>query len=80
MNEGGSTVTINDSIMHDGSCPTGGACTNVQFNADPVLGALADNGGFTLTMALGTGSSAIDAGNNVTCAPLTSAVLRDRKG
>ena len=68
VNEGGSTVTINDSIMHDGSCPAGGACTNVQFNADPVLGALADNGGFTRTMALGTGSSAIDAGNNITCA------------
>ena len=68
VNEGGSTVTINDSIMHDGSCPTGGTCTNVQFNADPVLGALADNGGFTRTIAIGLGSSALDMGNNGTCA------------
>ena len=30
---------------------------------DPHLGPLADNGGFTMTHALGTGSSAIDAGD-----------------
>lgn len=62
------TITINDSIVQ-GGCPafTGVTCTDV-VNADPVLGALADNGGFTQTMALGTGSAAIDAGNNSTCA------------
>ena len=71
VNNSGSTVTINDSVLQDGSCPTtggGGTCTNVQFNADPLLGALADNGGFTQTMAIGAGSSALDTGNNGTCA------------
>lgn len=34
------------------------------LNGDPLLGALADNGGPTQTMALGTGSPAIDTGNN----------------
>jgi hypothetical protein len=32
---------------------------------DPMLGALADNGGSTMTLAPGAGSPAIDAGNNV---------------
>lgn len=35
------------------------------ISADPQLGPLADNGGPTLTHALGTGSPAINAGNNV---------------
>jgi hypothetical protein len=35
---------------------------------DPKLGALADNGGHTRTMALGSGSAAIDAGSNAICA------------
>jgi hypothetical protein len=37
-------------------------------NTDPKLGALADNGGPTQTMALGVGSPAIDAANNSVCA------------
>ena len=68
VTDAGSTVTINDSVMQDGSCPTGGTCTNVQFNVDPLLGTLANNGGFTQTMAIGAGSSALDTGNNGTCA------------
>ncbi len=43
------------------SCGFGGA---VGTNTDPSLGALADNGGFTRTLALQSGSPAIDAGNN----------------
>jgi hypothetical protein len=35
--------------------------------ADPLLGALADNGGPTQTRALSSGSPAIDAGNNSAC-------------
>lgn len=35
--------------------------------ADPLLGALADNGGPTQTRALNVGSPAIDAGNNAAC-------------
>ena len=34
---------------------------------EPLLGALADNGGPTLTHALLTGSPAIDAGNDAAC-------------
>ena len=36
--------------------------------ADPVLGALAANGGPTQTMALGAGSAAIDTGDPIACA------------
>lgn len=44
------------------------------INADPVLGALADNGGSVETMALGATSVAINAGNNsVTGLPATDA-------
>ena len=62
-----SSAVIKDSVIQ-GGCPSGNTCTNV-INADPKLGGLADNGGFTQTMALGIGSSAIDAGGvNTTCA------------
>lgn len=40
------------------------------INADPVLGPLQDNGGFTLTHALLNGSPAIDTGSNNNCMPL----------
>ena len=38
-----------------------------NINIDPLLGFLADNGGFTKTHALGAGSPAIDAGNPNNC-------------
>lgn len=44
--------------------------------ADPLLGALSDNGGPTLTMALGEGSPALDAGANCPAADL----LRQKSG
>ena len=40
-----------------------------NFSADPLLGPLQDNGGFTLTHALLNGSPAIDAGSPTTCPP-----------
>jgi hypothetical protein len=55
IDDGGENLSYPDT-----SCP--GA------NADPVLGPLQDNGGPTQTMALGSGSGAIDAGNDTTCA------------
>ena len=59
--------TIQDSIIA-GGCPSGSTCTNV-LNADPKLGPLQDNGGFTETRALLAGSAAIDAGGvHVPCA------------
>lgn len=39
------------------------------ITADPVLQPLADNGGATMTHALGAGSPAIDAGNNLAALP-----------
>jgi hypothetical protein len=38
-----------------------------MINGNALLGALADNGGPTLTHALLTGSPAIDAGNGAAC-------------
>ena len=65
--DGTGTITIKDSIIQ-GGCPSGATCTNV-ISTDPNLAALADNGGFTQTQALGLGSSAINAGGvNTTCA------------
>ena len=58
------TYTFEYSII-EGGCPdTPGTeiCSNV-IDTDPLLGEIADNGGFTQTIALGEGSSAIDTGN-----------------
>ncbi len=58
-----------DSIIQFG-CPTNGFgnanCNNI-IDSDPMLGALTDNGGFTQTRLPGTGSSAIETGNDVHC-------------
>lgn len=43
-------------------------CGVPSLTADPTLGPLANNGGATQTMALLSGSPAIDAGNNTVCA------------
>jgi len=56
-----STVTITYSDIQGGWAGIG------NINADPLLGPLADNGGFTLTHALGAGSPAIDAGDPTNC-------------
>lgn len=62
--DGTGSTTISYSVVEGGF--VGG--TNI-ITTDPLLTALADNGGFTQTMAVVTGSSAINAGNNGTCAP-----------
>jgi predicted outer membrane repeat protein len=67
-----STPIIADSII-SGGCPSSSTCTHV-INSNPLLGPLQDNGGFTQTMALGAGSPAIDAGNDLTC------VTTDQRG
>lgn len=51
---------------------SGGACAfaagnHDQTGVDPLLGALADNGGGVMTMALGSGSPAIDAADPAGC-------------
>lgn len=66
-----------DQIYNDNSSPTitysdiqGGHTGEGNIDANPILGSLANNGGFTQTHALGAGSPAIDAGNQAVC-PLT---------
>ncbi len=60
MNGGVIGVNTNN-LVQDGSC-------SAALSGDPLLNALADNGGRTATMALRPGSPAIDAGNDATCA------------
>ena len=57
FNQAGSTIMDNYSVVQGGWEGTN------NINEDPLLQPLADNGGFTLTHALGANSSAIDAGN-----------------
>ncbi len=59
----GATISVHNSLIEDGSCGiTNGIDGNL--NGDPLLVALADNGGPTRTLALQAGSPAIDAGDN----------------
>ena len=86
-------VTLKNTIVTNS--PTGGNCSgtitdgggNLSYpdatcpgiNADPKLGPLQNNSGPTHTMALGPGSAAIDAANDITCAaaPVNN---RDQRG
>jgi hypothetical protein len=61
-------------IVNDASSPDvsysiveGGYAGTGNLDANPLLGSLQDNGGFTPTMALGAGSPAIDAANDTVC-------------
>jgi len=56
-----STITVSYSDVQGGWAGIG------NIDKDPLLGPLADNGGFTLTHALGAGSPAIDAGDPLNC-------------
>jgi len=66
--DGAGVTTITDSVVENGCQPVGSTCTNI-ITTNPNLGALLLNTpGLTQTMAIGVGSSAIDTGNNTTCA------------
>jgi hypothetical protein len=65
FNDTGASSTLEDSVVQ-GDCPTGSTCTNI-ITADPLLGTLGEYGGFTETIPLLAGSSAIDAGNGAAC-------------
>jgi LPXTG-site transpeptidase (sortase) family protein len=56
------STSIQNSIIQSGGCDGGVTCSYTTIS--PNLGPLQDNGGSTPTMALGTGSSAIDAGSD----------------
>lgn len=61
-----SSSFVNDSVV-DGGCPAGSSCVNI-ITTNPKLGILGDYGGLTQTIPLLPGSSAIDTGNDASCA------------
>ena len=63
-----SSATITSSVVQ-GGCPEGANCTNI-ITTDPRLGEQGDYGGFTQTVPLLPGSSAIDTGDGAVC-PVT---------
>lgn len=63
LDEDGNLVTNTANLIEDGTC-------SPAVTGDPMLGLLQDNGGPTQTMALLSGSPAIDQGNDGLCEPL----------
>jgi hypothetical protein len=65
----GANCTNNNGIITDGghNLENGTSCGFASASNDPKLQALADNGGPTLTMALGASSPAINAGDSSVC-------------
>jgi hypothetical protein len=61
------SLDLSNSIIQSG-CPVVGniICTNI-ITTDPLLGTLGNYGGFTQTIPLLTGSSALDTGDDATC-------------
>lgn len=60
-NSSGTIVINTNNLVEDGSCAA-------LLSGDPNLGPLTDNGGLAQTMALLSGSPAINAGDNASCA------------
>ncbi len=63
----GTMVSQGYNLIQNGSCTVNGSTTG-HVSGDPQLGALALNGGSTLNHALASGSPALDAGTNASCA------------
>ncbi len=79
-NFGGNCVTNGTLTNGGGNLDDDGTCGVTQVSSsDLKLGSLANNGGPTQTIALGTGSVAINAGTDATCAaaPVSN---RDQRG
>ena len=55
-------------------------CPKANLTSDPKLSSLANNGGPTQTMALQSGSPAIDAGNDSVCADALTVNDKDQRG
>jgi phosphodiesterase/alkaline phosphatase D-like protein len=68
-----STAYLSDSVVQ-GGCPTGSTCQRI-ITANPLLGALGSYNGPTRTIPLLPGSSAIDAGNDATCAAIDQRLI-----
>ena len=66
LDEGSGTKTYDGNLVQGGGCGVGvlvpyGACSGSPLTGDPLLAALADNGGPTWTMLPAAGSPALDA-------------------
>jgi uncharacterized repeat protein (TIGR01451 family)/CSLREA domain-containing protein len=61
----GAVTSLGTNLDSANTCGLGG--TGDLINSAPNLGVLQNNGGLTLTHALGIGSTAIDTGNNTGC-------------
>ena len=70
-----SSPVISDSVVQ-GGCPAGSTCTNIIITS-PLLGTLGFYGGFTQTIPLQAGSSAINTGASCSAAPVNG---RDQRG
>ena len=68
----GAITNSGDNLDSGTTCGWGSASGSMS-STDPLLGALANNGGPTQTFALFTGSPAIDAGNDTVCAAAVGA-------
>ena len=71
VNNPGSTVTINDSVLQDATCPStggGGTCTNVPSMPIRSWARWPPTAALPRPWRSAPGSSALDAGNNATCA------------
>jgi uncharacterized protein YcfL len=67
-NTNGDLVNVNSSVpIVTYSIVQGGYAGIGNLNSNPLLGVLANNGGFTQTMAVGVGSPAIDGGYDISC-------------
>ncbi len=64
----GTIATNVNNLIEDGTCNSGTTLSG-YISGDPKLGALANNGGNTLTLALLANSPALSAGDNGTCLP-----------
>ena len=74
------TFDLQSSLIEDGTCGASNG-TNGNLSGDPLLGVLADNGGVTPTMAVLSGSPAIDAGSNALAVDADSQPLgTDQRG
>ena len=66
-NDSSDVIATNTNNLIETNGPSGHMCGTPALTGDPMLGALADNGGPTQTFAMQPGSPAIDTGDKATC-------------
>jgi len=71
-------MTLDHVVLQENACPSGVTCSTAPIGTDPHLGPLQDNGGFTPTMMIGAGSSAINTGLDSACVDVPVNALDQR--